>query len=83
MTLENLALFFISAGLPCLTSGVIIRLIEGKYIDDDDDDDDDDVDTHNKERPFKGHYESREFIGYIAVSIGVLLYIAYRIFQAG
>ena len=79
MTLENLALFFIGAGLPYLTAGVIIRLIEGKY----NDDDDDDVDTHNKERPFKGHYESREFIGYIAVSIGVLLYIAYRIFQAG
>lgn len=78
MTLFNLALFFIGAGLPYLTAGVIIRLIEGKYIDDDDD-----VDTHNKERPFKGHYESREFIGYVAVSIGVLLYIAYRIFQAG
>ena len=81
MNLQHLALFFIGAGLPYLTAGVIIRLIEGKYIDDDDDDDD--VDTHNKERTFKGHYESREFIGYVAVSIGVLLYIAYRIFQAG
>lgn len=78
MTLLNLALFFIVTGLPCLTTGVLLRLIDGKYIDDDDD-----VDTHNKERSFKGHYESREFIGYIAVSIGVLLYIAYRIFQAG
>ena len=80
MTLENLALFFIGAGLPYLTAGVIIRLIEGKYIDDDDDDDEE---TRSKEQPFKGHYESREFIGYVAVSIGVLLYIAYRIFQAG
>lgn len=78
MNLQHLALFFIGAGLPCLTTGVIIRLIEGKYIDDDDDEE-----TPSKERPFKGHYESREFIGYVAVSIGVLLYIAYRIFQAG
>lgn len=31
----------------------------------------------NKERPFKGHHKSTEFIGYVAVSIGVLLYIAY------
>lgn len=80
MNLQHLALFFIGAGLPYLTAGVIIRLIEGKYIDDDDDDDEE---TPNKERHFKGHYESREFIGYVAVSIGVLLYIAYRIFQAG
>ena len=77
MTLEHLALFFIGAGLPYLTAGVIIRLIEGKYIDDDDEE------TPSKEQPFKGHYESREFIVYVAVSIGVLLYIAYRIFQAG
>ena len=78
MNLQHLALLFIVAGLPYLTTGVIIRLIEGKY-----NDDNDDEETPNKERSFKGHYESREFIGYVAVSIGVLLYVAYRIFQAG
>ena len=70
MTLENLALFFIGAGLPYLTTSVLLRLFGGRSIDDD-------VETPNKEQPFKGHYESREFIGYVAVSIGVLLYIAY------
>lgn len=76
MTLLNLALFFIAAGLPSLTSGVLLRLFGGRFIDDDEE-------TTSKEQPFKGHYESREFIGYVAVSIGVLLYIAYVIFQTG
>ena len=74
-TLKSLALFCIGVGLAHLSAGVFIRFFEGRY---DDDDADDRID-----QPSEGEHESTDFFGYIITSVGVLLYIAYRIFQAG
>lgn len=76
MTLEHLALFCLGVWVVYLIDGDILRLFGGRFIDEDEE-------TYDKEQSSGVHYESTEFIGYVAVSIGVLLYISYRIFQAG
>ena len=78
MTLLNLALFFIGAGLPSLTAGIITRfIIIGKK-------DYDAEDNDNQEKqPWEKQLKSTETIGYTSVSIGILIYIAYVLLQTG
>lgn len=76
MNLQHLALFFIGAGIPYLGAYIILLLTKGKHFDDNES-------ITNSERVYREQTNHRGIIGGVAVSIGVLLYIAYRIFQAG
>ena len=74
MTLFNLALFFIGAGIPYLGAYIIILLTKGKHLDDNES-------ITNAERVYREQTNHRGIIGGVMVSIGVLLYIAYIILR--